>query len=461
MYISDTIAAISTAPGEAGIGIVRMSGNEAFSITEEIFKSSSGKDFSNIKNRTISHGFIIEPKTSNRIDEVLISKMQSPNTYTREDIVEINCHGGTLAVKRILEVLLRNGARLAEPGEFTKRAFLNGRIDLSQAEAVIDLITAKTDKGMDLALEQLEGSLSSKVKEIRDSIINMLAHIEASIDYPEYDIEEVTYDTLLNQAQEVSDKIHKLLETADTGKILREGLSTVIIGKPNVGKSSLLNALLKEGRAIVTDVPGTTRDIIEDYINIRGIPLRIIDTAGIRETENVIERIGVNKSKELMDQADLILFILDISSELSKEDEMLIEELKDKKTIVLFNKTDLKPILEIEKLKKQLEGKSIIEISALKGEGLDKLEEEIVDMVYGGQVSAGDSGLVSNIRHKNLLENAADSANITIETIRSNLPLELISVDLKDCWDLLGQITGETIAEDIIDQIFTNFCIGK
>jgi tRNA modification GTPase len=461
MYVSDTIAAISTAPGEAGIGIVRMSGSQAFSIVGELFESSSGKDFLSIKNRTINHGFIIDPKTNNKIDEVLISKMQSPNTYTREDIVEINCHGGTLAVKRILELLLRNGASLAEPGEFTKRAFLNGRIDLSQAEAVIDLITAKTDKGMDVAFEQLEGSLSSKILEIRESIINMLAHIEASIDYPEYDIEEVTYDTLLKQAQEVSDKIQKLLETADTGKILREGLSTVIIGKPNVGKSSLLNALLKEGRAIVTDVPGTTRDIIEDYINIRGIPLRIIDTAGIRETEDVIEKIGVDKSKELIEQADLILFILDISSKLSKEDEILMELLKDKKAIVLFNKTDLKPALTIEKLKEHFKGKSIIEISALKGEGLDKLEEEIVEMVYGGQVSAGDTGLVSNIRHKNLLESAINSANITIETIKDNLPLELISVDLKDCWDLLGQVTGDTIAEDIIDQIFANFCIGK
>lgn len=461
MYVSDTIAAISTAPGEAGIGIVRMSGDQAFSIIEELFDSSSGKDFFNLKNRTISHGFIIDPKTNNKIDEVLISKMQSPNTYTREDIVEINCHGGTLAVKRILELLLRNGASLAEPGEFTKRAFLNGRIDLSQAEAVIDLITAKTDKGMDVAFEQLDGSLSSKIIEIRESIINMLAHIEASIDYPEYDIEEVTYDTLLKQAQEVSDKIQKLLDTADTGKILREGLSTVIIGKPNVGKSSLLNALLKEGRAIVTDVPGTTRDIIEDYINIKGIPLRIVDTAGIRETEDVIEKIGVDKSKELIEQADLILFILDISSELSKEDEILIELLKDKKAIVLFNKTDLEPALIIDKLKEHFKDKSIIEISALKGEGLDKLEEEIVEMVYGGQVSAGDTGLVSNIRHKNLLESAANSANITIETIRDNLPLELISVDLKDCWDLLGQVTGDTIAEDIIDQIFANFCIGK
>ena len=461
MYKSETIAAISTAPGEAGIGIVRMSGDQAFPIVDKLFISSSAKTFTELKNRSINHGYIIDPKTNNKIDEVLVSKMMAPNTYTKEDIVEINCHGGTLVVKRILELLLRNGASLAEPGEFTKRAFLNGRMDLSQAEAVIDLITAKTNKGMDLAFHQLEGKLSIKINEVRDKLLNMLAHIEASIEYPEYDIEEITYDNLLKQSQEVKKEIDSLLDTADTGKILREGLNTVIIGKPNVGKSSLLNALLREGRAIVTDVPGTTRDIIEDYINIRGIPLKLIDTAGIRETEDIIERIGVEKSKELMEKADLILFILDISTPLSKEDKMLIELLKDKKAIVLFNKTDLKAKWSIGELKSYFKGKTIIEISALKGQGLEKLEDEIYQMVYGGQVSAGDTGLVSNIRHKNLLERALESVNITIETIKEALPLELISIDLKDCWDLLGQITGDTIEEDIIDQIFANFCIGK
>lgn len=461
MYKSETIAAISTAPGEAGIGIVRISGDQSFLIIDKLFKSSSGKAFSDLKNRSINHGFFIDPKNNIRVDEVLVSKMKAPNTYTREDIVEINCHGGTLAVKRILELVLRQGASLAEPGEFTKRAFLNGRMDLSQAEAVIDLITAKTDRGMDLAFNQLEGKLSLRINEIRDILLNMIAHIEASIDYPEYDIEEITYEALLKQANEVKIGLEQLLDTADTGKILREGLNTVIIGKPNVGKSSLLNALLREGKAIVTDVPGTTRDIIEDYINIRGIPLRLIDTAGIRETEDIIERIGVDKSKELMEKADLILFILDISTHLSKEDQVLIDLLKDKKAIVLFNKSDLKAQLSTEELKGHFKGKTVIEISALKGEGLDRLEEEIYQMVYGGKVAAGDTGLVSNIRHKNLLENALESVNITIGTIRDNLPLELISIDLKDSWDLLGQITGHTIQEDIIDQIFANFCIGK
>ncbi|RBP36689.1 tRNA uridine-5-carboxymethylaminomethyl(34) synthesis GTPase MnmE [Garciella nitratireducens] len=461
MYEGDTIAAISTAPGEAGIGIVRMSGSEAFEITQKIFQSSSGKSFSELRNRGIHHGFIIDPKTHEKMDEVLVSKMKAPHTYTTEDVVEVNCHGGMIAVRRILELLLRNGARLAEPGEFTKRAFLNGRMDLSQAEAVIDLIRAKTDKGMDIALEQLEGSLSHKVQEMRESIIHMLAHIEASIDYPEYDIEEVTYDTLLKDAKQIKEKIEKLLETSDTGKILREGLNTVIIGKPNVGKSSLLNALVKEGRAIVTDVPGTTRDIIEEYINIRGVPLKIIDTAGIRETEDVVEKIGVDKSRELIEKSDLILFLLDVSKELSKEDELLIDLVQNKKAIILFNKIDLDPKVSIEKLKDKFPKKSIIEISALKGEGVERLQNEIVQMVYGGRVSIEKDGLVSNVRHKNLLEKALNSITITIDTIQQGLPLELISVDLKDCWDYLGQVTGDTVSEDIIDQIFSNFCIGK
>lgn len=461
MYESDTIAAISTAPGEGGIGIVRMSGNEAFDIAQRIFKPSSEKTFEKLKNRSMNHGFIIDPRTGQKMDEVLINKMQSPHTYTTEDVVEINCHGGMIAVKRILELLLRNGVRLAEEGEFTKRAFLNGRIDLSQAEAVIDLIRAKTDVGMDVALEQLEGSLSYNVQEIREIIVNMLAHIEASIDYPEYDIEEVTYDNLLRDANKVREKIVMLLETADTGKILREGLNTVIIGRPNVGKSSLLNALLREGRAIVTDVPGTTRDIIEEYINIKGIPLKIVDTAGIRETQDVVEKIGVDRSKELMEKADIILLLLDVSSELMKEDQMLIDMVQGKKAIILLNKVDLPSKISIEKLKEQLKGKTIIEISALKGKGLNALGKAIVEMVYGGEASIGDKGLVTNIRHKNLLEKALGSIDIVLDTIQESFPLELISVDLKDCWEYLGQITGDTVSEDIIDQIFTNFCIGK
>ncbi|MCR1899250.1 tRNA uridine-5-carboxymethylaminomethyl(34) synthesis GTPase MnmE [Irregularibacter muris] len=461
MYVNDTIAAISTAPGEAGIGIVRMSGKDAFAITEKIFQSSSKKAFSALNNRSINHGFIIEPNTGTKIDEVLISKMKGPHTYTAEDVVEINCHGGTVPVKRMLELVLRNGARLAEPGEFTKRAFLNGRIDLSQAEAVIDVITAKTNIGMEVALGQLEGSLSYNIEEIRTIIINMLAHIEASIDYPEYDIEEVTYDTLLKQAEEVKEKIQSLLKSADTGKILREGLNTVIVGKPNVGKSSLLNALLKEGRAIVTDVPGTTRDVIEDYININGIPLKIVDTAGIRETQDIVEKIGVDKSRQHMEQADLILFLLDVSNPLDDEDKTLMKLVKNKKTIILFNKTDLPTQVSQEEINKYFEGKTMIEISALKGKGLDALEEAISTMVFGGQVAISDTGLVSNIRHKNLLESAFDSIDITIGTIEDNLPLELVSVDLKDCWDYLGQVTGDTVSENIIDQIFANFCIGK
>lgn len=461
MYIDDTIAAIATAPGEAGIGIVRISGEKAIDIVDEIFKSRQGKKLSEFSHRRMTYGHIIDPDNGEKIDEVLVHYTKGPYTYTREDVVEINCHGGVIPVKKILELILRKGARAAEAGEFTKRAFLNGRIDLAQAEAVMDLISAKTDKGFDVALEQLEGSLSKKVSYIRQKLLDMLAHIEVSIDFSEEDIDEVTLDYLLKESLEIEKDIGILLKTADAGKILREGLKTVIVGKPNVGKSSLLNALLKESRAIVTNVPGTTRDIIEEHVNIRGIPLRIIDTAGIRETEDVVEKIGVEKSKEFFNTADLVIFMLDISSELTKEDMSIMELIKNKKALVLLNKTDLPQRADLEVIEKMSGNKKIIKVSLLEESQLEAVEEAIEELVYKGEVRAKERLLVTNVRHKNSLERALSNIRDGVEAIRKKMPLDFVEVDIKNTWEVLGEITGDTVAEDIIDHIFKNFCLGK
>ena len=462
MFLSDTIAAIATAPGEAGIGIVRISGNKAIDIANEIFKSKKGRSLVEFDERRVNYGYIINPETNEKVDEVLAVYMRSPFTYTTEDIVEIHCHGGFIPVKKILELVLRMGARSAEPGEFTKRSFLNGRIDLAQAEAVMDLISAKTDKGFDVALDQLEGSLSKKVKEIIKNLMDILAHIEVSIDFAdEEDVDEVTLDILIKRSNEVKDEIKLLLETADTGKIIREGLNTVIIGKPNVGKSSLLNALLGESRAIVTEVPGTTRDIIEEQLSIKGIPIKIIDTAGIRETEDIVEKIGVERSKQFFNKAELIIFMLDISSELTKEDFEILELIKDRKALVIINKTDLPSKLDESAISQYIENKKIIKLSIAEDKGIDELENAIVDMVYSGDVRTKDRLLVTNVRHKNALERALDSMVEGLEAMHKKLPMDFIEVDVKNCWEALGEITGETVAEDLIDHIFQNFCIGK
>ncbi|WP_089283450.1 tRNA uridine-5-carboxymethylaminomethyl(34) synthesis GTPase MnmE [Anaerovirgula multivorans] len=461
MYIDDTITAIATAPGEAGIGIVRISGEKALIITDEIFESKQGKKLSDYPVRRMTYGYIIDPDRNEKIDEVLVYYTKGPYTYTKEDVVEINCHGGVIPVKKILELVLRKGARAAEPGEFTKRAFLNGRIDLAQAEAVMDLISAKTDKGFDVALDQLEGALSKKVSVTRQKLMDMLAHIEVSIDFSEEDIDEVTLDYLLHKSKEVEKDIEVLLKTADTGKILREGLSTVIVGKPNVGKSSLLNALLRESRAIVTEVPGTTRDVIEEHLNIRGIPLKIIDTAGIRETEDIVEKIGVEKSKEFFNKADLIIFMLDISTKLTKEDLQILELIENKKALILMNKTDLPQKADLDKAKELIKNKKIIKISLIEEKGLEEVEEAIEELVYKGEIKAKDRLLVTNVRHKNSLERALQSMKEGTEAIEKKMPLDFVEVDVKNTWEALGEITGDTVAEDIIDHIFKNFCIGK
>lgn len=459
--LEDTIAGISTPPGIGGIGIVRMSGAEAFSIIRRIFKSFKNKDMMKASSHTIHYGYIYDDKKEAMIDEVLIMVMKAPHTYTKEDVIEINCHGGVVSIQKIMELVVREGARIAEPGEFTKRAFLNGRIDLSQAEAVIDIITAKTDMSLQSAVYQLEGSLSHKIKAYRHEILSMIAHIEATIDYPEHDIEELTYQTMEKQTQELLQKICGLIDTADSGKILREGLQTVIIGKPNVGKSSLMNALLKEQRAIVTDIPGTTRDILEEYINLRGVPLKIIDTAGIRDTEDVVEKIGVGKSKEFLEKADFILMLVDGSIPLSEEDVQIFDLIKEKKAIVIINKTDLPIGIDELQIKQFADEKQILKVSLKDSKGLDQLEKVLKDMFFSGEVNFERDVLVTNIRHKQLLEKAENSLRAVLETIQMQMPEDCISIDLQQAYEYLGEITGDSVGESIIDQIFTQFCLGK
>ncbi len=459
MYIDDTITAIATAPGEGGIGIVRISGSKALNIAEDIFKAMSEKRIKDYPIRTLIYGHILEKEKI--IDEVLVAYMKAPYTYTKEDVIEINCHGGFISVKKILELVLKKGARLAEPGEFTKRAFLNGRIDLSQAEAVIDVIRAKTDISYNIAQNQLEGSLSFEIKRLRNKITEMLAHIEVSIDFPEEDVEHITYETLYNKSKELKKEIETLYESAESGKIMRDGLKTVIVGKPNVGKSSLLNAILKESRAIVTDIPGTTRDVIEEFVNIKGIPLKIMDTAGIRETEDVVEKIGVERSRESFEKADLIMLVLDASRELSSEDIEIMEKIKNKEAIVLINKTDLESKIEEEKIKAYIRESRIIRISAVERIGIEQLEEEITSMVYKGNISQKSSVMITNVRHKDALEKAIQSINDAIKGIEDHMPLDFLEVDFKNIWDYLGQVSGDTVSEDLLDTIFRDFCIGK
>jgi len=457
----DTIAAISTALGEGGIGIVRLSGNTVFEVIGQVFRSARHIPVQNLKSHHVYYGTIVDPENEQVVDEVLLTVMRTPYSYTREDVVEINCHGGLIPLKKTLELVLKNGARLAEPGEFTKRAFLNGRIDLAQAEAVIDIIRAKTDAGLNVAVNQLSGSLSAIAKEIKASITQMLAHIEASIDFPEHDIEEVTEQFLLDNSQQVLAQLDNLIATAENGKVLREGLRTVIVGKPNVGKSSLLNALLKEKRAIVTEIPGTTRDIIEEIININGIPVKLIDTAGIRETNDLIEKIGIEKTKEFMDQADLILFILDASKELSAEDYAILELVKRQKVIFLLNKIDLEVKLQNGELENIVKDRPLIRMSVKNNKGITELEDLITELFLSGDVNIKNGTIVTNIRHKDALNRARANIQDAINAINNAVPVDLVAIDLKAAFAAIGEITGESITEDILDQIFAQFCIGK
>ncbi len=455
----DTIAAISTPPGEGAISIVRLSGDEALQIAKNVF---SGKDLTKVKSHTINYGHIINPRTKQEIDEVMVSVMKAPKTFTREDVVEINCHGGIVATNEILQLLLSNGARLAEPGEFTKRAFLHGRIDLSQAEAVMDLIRAKTDKSMKVALNQLDGNLSHLIRNLRQDILDVLAQVEVNIDYPEYDdVEEMTTKLLKEKAQDTKKRIKQLLQTAKQGKVLREGLATAIIGKPNVGKSSLLNHLLHEDKAIVTDVAGTTRDVIEEYVNVRGVPLKLVDTAGIRETSDKVEKIGVERSKKAIEQADLVMLVLNQSEPLTAEDQQLIKLTENKKRIVLLNKVDLPSKIDFTQLTEKIGKDELLSVSVLKNEGIDKLEEKIAKLFFGGIENSQTTIMVTNARHIGLLNQAKDSLDAVLSGIEANMPVDLIQIDMTNCWDLLGEITGDSYQDELLTQLFSQFCLGK
>lgn len=455
--LEDTIAAISTPIGEGGLGIVRISGPRAFSIANKIFS----RKVSGLPSHTVHHGYIIDPRSKERIDEVMLSIFKKPKSFTAEDMIEITGHGGMVPLRRILEVCLSTGARLAEPGEFTKRAFLNERIDLAQAEAVVDIIRAKTEMGLKVALHQLDGEFSSKIEGLRQELIRLSAFLEAAIDFPEEDIEKIQSHQMLVRAEKVLKEVRKLLKGAEGGKVLREGIKTVIIGRPNVGKSSLLNALLKEKRAIVTPIPGTTRDIIEEIINVKGIPLKIIDTAGLTTAEGIVEKESIERTRRSLKAADLVLLVMDAAIHLSKEDYKIMEDVKDKKVIVVINKTDLPETIEVEKIRNILRDKRIIKVSATKKTGLGRLERMIIDLIFQGGVTPSDRTLVTNIRHKDALERTEKSLGNMIESIRKDMSAEFISVDLKAVLDSLGEITGKTVTEDILDEIFSQFCIGK
>lgn len=457
----DTIAAISTPPGEGAISIVRLSGDQALTIANKVYQSGN-KQLLDVPSHTIHYGHIVDPKSEQLVDEVMVSVMRAPRTFTREDVVEINCHGGIVVVNQILQLLLREGARLAEPGEFTKRAFLNGRVDLSQAEAVMDLIRAKTDKAMGVALNQLDGNLSALIRSLRQEILETLAQVEVNIDYPEYDdVEELTTKLLLEKAQMIQQRIEVLLATSQQGKVLREGLSTAIIGRPNVGKSSLLNHLLREEKAIVTDIAGTTRDVIEEYVNVRGVPLKLIDTAGIRETEDIVEQIGVARSRKALAESELILLVLNQSEPLTIEDEQLLEATKGLKRIILLNKTDLPKQLEEDKLLSLIEDEPVFAISVANNEGLDRLETAISELFFGGQTGERDATYVSNTRHIALLEKAAISLQEVIAGIDAGMPVDLVQMDMTRCWDYLGEVVGDSVQDELITQLFSQFCLGK
>ncbi len=457
----DTIAAISTPPGEGAISIVRMSGADALPICDGVF-SCGKKELRNVDSHTIHYGHIVDPQENETLDEVMVSVMRAPKTFTREDVIEINCHGGIVVVNQILQLLLKKGARLAEPGEFTKRAFLNGRIDLSQAEAVMDLIRAKTDKAMHMALNQLDGDLSQLIRQLRQEILETLAQVEVNIDYPEYDdVEEMTTRLLLEKANQVQAQITQLLQTAKQGKILREGLNTTIVGRPNVGKSSLLNHLLKEEKAIVTEIAGTTRDVIEEYVNVRGVPLKLIDTAGIRETQDLVEKLGVEKSRQALAKADLILLVFNQSEPFTTEDQQLLDLTKGTKRILLLNKTDLPSKLDQEALKKAASDDPIFAVSVLNNQGLDQLEQAIADLFFGGQTGDKDASYLSNARHIGLLENASQALSEVVTGIEAGMPVDLVQIDMTRCWDFLGEVVGDSVQDELITQLFSQFCLGK
>ena len=454
-----TIAAISTAMSASGIGIVRISGDEAMEVISRIYRSKNGnKDIKKVKSHTIHYGFIYDGEEV--VDEVLVMIMKGPRTYTGEDTVEIDCHGGVYAMKRVLETVLKNGAEIAEPGEFTKRAFLNGRLDLSQAEAVMDVIQAKNSMALKSSVEQLKGSVLRAVKEIRSKLIYHIAYIESALD----DTEHISLDgypqELLEVVEKESKEISELLKTADDGRMIQEGIKTVILGKPNAGKSSLLNYLVGEDRAIVTEIAGTTRDILEEYISLNGITLRVIDTAGIRDTEDVVEKIGVGKARQMAEDADLILYVVDSSMPLDENDQEIMELLKGRKSITIYNKTDLTPVVDIEFLKEKT-ASPVIPISAVEETGISQLEDEIRRMFFQGELSFNDEVYITNARHKAALEEALESLKLVKNSIEMGMAEDFFSIDLMNAYESLGRIVGESVGEDLVNEIFSKFCVGK
>ena len=454
-----TIVSISTAPGIGGIGIIRMSGEETFNILEKIFLPKNKQKIEDIKGYSIKYGVIFN--NNEIVDEVLVSYFKKPKSYTTENMCEINTHGGNIILKRILELCLKNGAELAEPGEFTKRAFLNGRIDLAQAESVIDVINAKTDKEARSGIKQLEGFLSEEIKKIKEEILNVLTNIDVTIDYPEYDIPEVEEQQLKNMLNNVEERLLKLEKSFDNGKIIKEGIQTVILGKPNAGKSSLLNAILKENRAIVTEIEGTTRDTIEEFVTIKGIPLKLIDTAGIRQAKDEVEKIGIIKSKKEAENADLIIAIFDSSKPLSNEDLEILEIIKNKKSIILLNKSDLKTEIDEndERLKKVT--KNILKISVLKKEGIEELYNKISEMFNINSINLDNDILITNVRHKNIISKAIKTIKKAKEQVNMSMPIDIITIYVNDALENLNEITGEVVTEEIINDIFSKFCLGK
>lgn len=456
-----TIAAISTAPAIGGIGIVRMSGKNCFEVLEKIFKPKNPETIENITGYRIKYGTIVNPETNRVVDEVLVSYFKCPKSYTAENMCEINSHGGIVVLREILELCLKNGAELAKPGEFTERAFLNGRIDLTQAEAIIDIINAKSTREAQESANQLEGYLSRKINEIREKIMDIMVNIEANIDYPEYDVVEVSNKDAENKLKEIENELIKLSKTFENGKILKEGVRIAIIGSPNAGKSSLLNSMLKEERAIVTDIAGTTRDIIEEQISIEGIPFKVIDTAGIRDAKDKIEQIGIEKSKKAANEADVILAVFDSSVPLNDEDREILNLLKHKKSIIVLNKTDLKQIVNNECKEIQDVNTEVINISLKNNEGLEKIYESLVKMFNLNQINLDNELTITNIRHQELINKAIESTRMALNDLNNSMPIDIISINIKEILEHLGEITGDNVSEDIIKSIFAKFCLGK
>ena len=454
-----TIAAISTAMSASGIGIVRISGEDAMNVIAKIYRSKNGrKNIKEVKTHTIHYGYIYDGDET--VDEVLVMVMRGPKTYTGEDTVEIDCHGGVYAMKRVLETVLKNGAQVAEPGEFTKRAFLNGRLDLSQAEAVMDVIQAKSEVALKSSVEQLKGSVLRAVKEIRGKLLHHIAYIETALDDPEhFDLDGYPQE-LLEVAEAQKKKVQKLLKSADDGKMIQEGIRTVILGKPNAGKSSLLNFLVGEDRAIVTEIAGTTRDTLEEYISLHGISLRIIDTAGIRETEDVVEKIGVEKARQMAEKADLILYVVDSSQPLDENDQEIMELLRGRKSIVIYNKTDLASAVDMGSLREKT-GSQVIPLSVVDETGIEDLEKSIREMFFQGEISFDDEVYITNARHKTALEEAEKSLEMVTESIEAGMPEDFFSIDLMGAYEALGKILGESLGEDLVNEIFSKFCVGK